>query len=735
MRSTVLFCALTLVGCSVGDGSGPDRGDASLTERDFMPSIADAARPVDQSVPADMDTAPDGASGTEVTDAASVIDMAIPDMMVGPPPPECDDGIDNDGNGQIDLSDTGCTSENDPRERGAGESECANGVDDDEDGFIDFPEDPGCAGAGDLDETDRVVDIALCANQLDDDGDGRVDYPNDPGCQGRGDNNEADPSVLPACANGEDDDDDGLTDFPADVGCDSAADRSESGQCGDEVPIIDLNRHLEMEPQYDGTTRDQPANLLGSCGGNAGGEQVFGYRVPQGVERLVVSTRHQETTSPTVLYIRRRCDQPADLGCNRGNDVNPGTELTLEDPAPGLIHIVVDTGALDGGGPFRLTVDAVLEPACRNGLDDDGDGLTDQADPGCVEAEDQDEIDPEVPPQCANGLDDDMDGQTDYPDDPDCTYAGIDQEIPTCAGDAPVLRVGQAGGVFEMPNTQGPGGAVGSCGPAAGAEVVLEIQLDDPSDVTVTATQSGMPWRLAMYARTDCREADSEFACLAVDSSPFFALQTVPRGRFFVLIETGFLVAGIERSISVTIESVITECNDEVDNDDDGLLDLNDPGCDGGRDQSEADPVDVPECNDGVDNDEDGLIDYPEDTSCLAAGDPHEGGCAGDPLWQPVSCVTPDWVWTSDRAFATVEAANQNRTLWSGCNHTANRDGLCSLTGTGWVSTDTFPMQGCNNTWRHIGGRFSGNCGGHDGDTVRRLVLNEDDCWDYRAEP
>ncbi|MEZ4470080.1 MAG: hypothetical protein R3F60_04580 [bacterium] len=57
--------------------------------------------------------------------------------------------------------------------------------------------------------------------------------------------------------------------------------------------------------------------------------------------------------------------------------------------------------------------------------------------------------------------------------------------------------------------------------------------------------------------------------------------------------------------------------------------------------------------------------------------------------------------------------------------------GYCSLDGTGWVSTEAVPMAGCDNSWYHLGGRFSGNCGGHDGDTVRRLVLDEDGCYDY----
>ncbi|MFC1609466.1 hypothetical protein ACFL6C_00780, partial [Myxococcota bacterium] len=48
---------------------------------------------------------------------------------------------------------------------------------------------------------------------------------------------------------------------------------------------------------------------------------------------------------------------------------------------------------------------------CRNGLDDDGDGLIDGADPGCQSEDDTDEHGDDV---CDNGLDDDRDGRADY---------------------------------------------------------------------------------------------------------------------------------------------------------------------------------------------------------------------------------------------------------------------------------------------------------------------------------
>jgi hypothetical protein len=68
--------------------------------------------------------------------------------------------------------------------------ECNDGVDNDGDTLTDFPNDPGCAGFGDNDETDPQ-----CVDGLDNDADGLVDYPADPGCDSANDNDETDPAV------------------------------------------------------------------------------------------------------------------------------------------------------------------------------------------------------------------------------------------------------------------------------------------------------------------------------------------------------------------------------------------------------------------------------------------------------------------------------------------------------------------------------------------------------------
>ncbi len=92
--------------------------------------------------------------------------------------PDCDDGLDDDGDGLVDHpADPGCTSPTDESEREASLA-CDNEIDDDGDGTIDLS-DPGCANPGDVDERGPLYE---CDNGLDDDLDSFVDFPDDPGC-------------------------------------------------------------------------------------------------------------------------------------------------------------------------------------------------------------------------------------------------------------------------------------------------------------------------------------------------------------------------------------------------------------------------------------------------------------------------------------------------------------------------------------------------------------------------
>ncbi|MCI0584305.1 MAG: hypothetical protein L0227_15695, partial [Chloroflexi bacterium] len=96
----------------------------------------------------------------------------------------------------------------------------------------------------------------------------------------------------------------------------------------------------------------------------------------------------------------------------------PGQSQRCRDVCPGAFDPEQADADADGAGD-------ACEAACRNGLDDDGDGLADLADPGCTGAGDESE---EALARCSNGLDDDDDGLVDFGQDPGCGAPGDDLE-------------------------------------------------------------------------------------------------------------------------------------------------------------------------------------------------------------------------------------------------------------------------------------------------------------------
>jgi subtilisin family serine protease len=80
----------------------------------------------------------------------------------------------------------------------------------------------------------------------------------------------------------------------------------------------------------------------------------------------------------------------------------------------------------------RIRIRAALDEltvACDNGYDDDGDGVTDLADPGCADGADDSEL---GAVECDDGEDDDGDGFADFPDDPGCASLAADAEQVQC---------------------------------------------------------------------------------------------------------------------------------------------------------------------------------------------------------------------------------------------------------------------------------------------------------------
>lgn len=96
----------------------------------------------------------------------------------------CSDGIDNDGDGEVDdPGDPGCLTPGDYSEEYA----CEDSIDNDFDGLADFPTDPGCSGGN------KHAEDPQCDDDIDNDNDGKVDWDGgsaggtpDPNCMGDG---------------------------------------------------------------------------------------------------------------------------------------------------------------------------------------------------------------------------------------------------------------------------------------------------------------------------------------------------------------------------------------------------------------------------------------------------------------------------------------------------------------------------------------------------------------------
>ena len=183
-----------------------------------------------------------------------------------PPVKQCDDNVDNDGDGLVDYpSDPDCGSSNDNSEQAdAGElAACADLADNDGDGKVDLA-DPGCSGSSDNDEADPPPPPpppppARCADGSDNDGDGKIDLA-DPGCTGSSDNDETDPPPPPPpppppalCADGKDNDGDGKIDM-ADPGCTGSSDNDET-----DPPPPPPASGGSSPPPSGGSTSTQPA--------------------------------------------------------------------------------------------------------------------------------------------------------------------------------------------------------------------------------------------------------------------------------------------------------------------------------------------------------------------------------------------------------------------------------------------------------------------------------------------
>jgi hypothetical protein len=234
---------------------------------------------------------------------------------------------------------------------------------------------------------------------------------------------------------------------------------------------------------------------------------------------------------------------------------------------------------------------AAHENSCADGVDNDGDGLVDGADPDCRE--------PTVR-RCADGVDNDGDGLVDG-SDPGCKSPDDDDEFDRCA---------------DGVDNDGDGlvdGADPDCEPGSGGEQKTPAcadGVDNDGDGLVDLADPG------------CRDAGDRSERFSCEDG----IDNDGDGRIDFPADPGCSSA---TDNSEGGEPAAESCADGIDNDRDGLTDGDDPDCE------EPGQPPKPACSDGVDNDGDGKVDA-ADPGCSSPEDDDET----DPP-APDPCSTP----------------------------------------------------------------------------------------------
>ena len=192
---------------------------------------------------------------------------------------------------------------------------------------------------------------------------------------------------------------------------------------------------------------------------------------------------------------------PTEAGDNAPTQCSDG----VDQDANGRMDFPGDPGCAAAGDDDESSMGPA---ACGDGEDNDADGRVDRDDPGCSGLGDRSEADPAVPGACANGRDDDADGQTDFPDDSGCDGPGDPGEGGACGPEVEIVPLNAWLATHEtyLGQTDLEGGkTAGTCGGAAGGEVVFAWDVTVPTDrVTFTTLHPETTGPVVMYARGTC---------------------------------------------------------------------------------------------------------------------------------------------------------------------------------------------------------------------------------------
>lgn len=620
--------------------------------------------------------------------------------------PLCANLYDDDGNGRVDWpDDPGCSYSADNSEEGVDDPNprCSDGIDNDLDGAVDLT-DSGCVGPFDDDELNADPTPPACLDGLDNDGDGLIDWPLDYGCAGAGDPCEAGGQLL--CIEGDEQRCVDVLSSPVHCGacgvsCPEGVECLE-GFCGGERPLrsallsciytarplidflIDplasepdsaaLSTSVSCTPDEDTQALLIPRNATSSLRRAEGtirryvqqggtliterGRAAQVYELLTGLSVALPVDEYGACAGNPLPVIQRHRDHPiwalsphsaplsTETGCGVDLSLLPGvvdlggwsattSSLSYLDYGLGRAWFVEADWGRRPTAPstteeagLRLMAAMIrgvetprhpLLPACRDGVDNDLDGVTDLWDLGCQGRDDMSEEPSSALPEalndlqaldvtrlsllrtlgveCHDGLDNDGNGLIDFPYDPGCEAMGDQaeravEERPEC--DDGLDNDGD--GLIDWPADPG---CAGRGALIEGRELFSAPCANERDDDLDGYTD----WPVDPACRSPQSLGELRGAQQRLTMSPALLLALNPAGE-------------IGRRA----------CYNRLDDDADGAIDLEDLECTSTLGLSEGPPVsgalppdaEGEPCADGVDNDQDGATDWPSDLSCLS---------------------------------------------------------------------------------------------------------------------
>ncbi len=296
--------------------------------------------------------------------------------------------------------------------------ECNDGMDNNGDGEIDFPNDPGCANLSDT--TENTVcpgpTCPACSDGIDNDSDGQTDFPADTSCK-------AASGLIEAC-NGENEP---ILPIVSGTTMDTlvGATHTHVPSCGssggaDKLFTLDLPPMATLRLDTEGSTiSDTVLSLLNStcnepsieCDDDDGTgflSLIQRTNVPAGLYVVAVDA-YSSSTSLNAFHL------------NVSGTIAPGGSCESPLFQSGAFTCTTGFNCLGPAGARRCAAE------CSDGLDNNSDGKIDYpADPGCTSAGDLTEntVCPGAScPACSNQMDDDGDALVDWPADFGCGAA------------------------------------------------------------------------------------------------------------------------------------------------------------------------------------------------------------------------------------------------------------------------------------------------------------------------